>query len=84
MLTGTESSAEGSEPLVPEKTDSEPGSESDSVVQMLGKEFGLGSGFDPKPSSTSSFGKSKRSSMWSKKLPQSISSMKFGPIIFLT
>jgi len=34
------------------------------------------------PPSTSSTGKSRRSSMWSKKLPQSISSMKLGPTIF--
>lgn len=34
--------------------------------------------------SISSVGKSRRSSMWSKKLPQSISSMKFaGPIMVL-
>ena len=36
------------------------------------------------PPSTSLTGKSRRSSMWSKKLPQSISSMKLGPTIFLT
>lgn len=82
ILTGTESSAERSEPLVPEKTESELGSDSDSVVQMLGKESVFEFELVPKPASTLSLGKSIRSSMWSKKLPQSISSMKLGPIIF--
>ena len=65
---------------MPENTESEPGSDSDSV-QMLGKELQLEAA-GKEAASTSSAGKSRRSSMWSKKLPQSISSMKFGPIIF--
>lgn len=87
-LTGTESSAERSEALLPENTESEPGNESDSGGQMLASELQLpaaavADGKEAAPAaSTSSTGKSSRSSMWSKKLPQSISSMKFGPTIF--
>lgn len=86
-LTGTESSAERSEPLLPENTESEPGNESVSGGQMLAREvqFAAAAAADGKVvavPSTSSTGKSRRSSMWSKKLPQSNSSMKFGPTIF--
>lgn len=81
-LTGTESSADRSELLLPlgqEKTESGPANGSDGVVQMLGNELQ-----SPlmRPPETSSGGNSSKSSMWSKKLPQSISSMKLGPIIF--
>lgn len=78
MLTGTESSAERLELLLPEKTESEPGSDSGWADQMLGSESGFPMGSPA--SMMSSLGKSRKSS---KKLPQSISSMKLGPVIFL-
>lgn len=85
-LTGTESSAERSEALLPENTESEPGNESVSGGQILASELQFPAeateGNEAAAVSTSSTGKSRRSSMWSKKLPQSISSMKFGPTIF--
>lgn len=81
-LTGTESWAERSEAVLLEKTESEACNDSESVVQMAGK-AAAESATDKPASISSSLGKSRRSSMWSKKLPQSISSTKFvGPIIF--
>lgn len=82
VLTGTESSADKSVLLLAEKTESEPGSDSEWVDQMVGNELAESPPFaGGKPASTSSTGKSRRSSIWSKKLPQSISSTKLFPII---
>ncbi|KAI3426720.1 uncharacterized protein J3R85_009782 [Psidium guajava] len=80
MLTGTESSAERLEQLLAEKTESEPGSGSCWAGQMLWSESGFPAG-SPASMLLSSLGKSRRSSMWSNKLQQSISSMVLGPVI---
>ena len=82
MLTGIESSAERSEALLLfDKMGSDPSKAPGGLAQMLGKSEQPPE-LRPHPLSA---GKSIRSSMWSKKLPQSISSMKSYPIIsFLT
>jgi len=79
-LTGTESSVERSGTVLPENTALAAWNESDSADQKF---VGGASGATAVVSmaAVSSAGNSRRSSIWSKKLPQSMSSMKF-PIIF--
>lgn len=80
MLTGTESSAERSEAELtwpPEKRGSHPGNSSFHTGKSLQS---LEPTNLPSPSHSSSGGNSIKSSIWSNKFPQSISSMKLGPI----